>query len=418
MHEQAQDVSPALLAAQQRLLERRQIYQSSIQGKNTATSTLLSAGVSAKRLSPHQTLAPLQLPAHLGWHSQPFSVLQQTAVSHSSLDVKPDSLLTSPTSKAQHTKPTPDTLQLYPDIALSMLRTESAAAGRIWLLLRHLDQAGCGWVAAADAHTRLTQKKSPLRVCGRRQLRNLLAKGEGVFWQRQNGRIWLRSLPKVASSLGVYKLSSKPVALPVSVVTQRIGTVRAHFYASFHSSRAPQQLGATQMKPIARSTIAKITTVHPRIQRLYEKTARVRPQRNYSVGAAYSPDALQKEAWQRGTAVFKLTDKNGRFGPPGKSYLAWQLPNSYAGPHRIQTSNQRKRINRALTDLMPQGTTGNDQCILLAELDQFVECGVRYCENGRFAAKTIRRTETETAYWPELKQGTAQIWHNLHESKT
>jgi len=167
------------------------------------------------------------------------------------------------------------------------------------------------------------------------------------------------------------------------------------------------------MKPIARSTIEKITNVTPRIQRLYEKAARVQPQRNFSVGAVYSEDALEQEAWQRGQAVFKLVDKNGRFGTPGKSYLAWQLPNSYAGPHRIQTSNQRKRMNRALTDLMLQGTTGNDQCTPRAEMDQFVECGVRYCGNGRFAAKTIQRDQVEAAYWPETKQGTAQIWHNL-----
>lgn len=166
------------------------------------------------------------------------------------------------------------------------------------------------------------------------------------------------------------------------------------------------------MKPIARSTIEKITNVNPRIQRLYEKAARVRPQRNFSVGAAFSQAALQHEAWQRGSAVFKLVDRNGRFGTPGKSYLAWQLPNSYAGPHRIQTSNQRKRMNRVLTDLMHQGTTGNDQ-YTSAERTQLSECGVRYCENGRFAAKTIQRDQIEAAYWPEAKQGTAQIWHNL-----
>ena len=167
------------------------------------------------------------------------------------------------------------------------------------------------------------------------------------------------------------------------------------------------------MKPIARSTIEKITNVHPRIQRLYEKKARVRSQRNISVGAAYSPAAAQNEAWKRGSAVFKLTDQNGRFGTPGKSYLAWQLPNSYAGPHRIQTSNQRKRINRALKDLMPQGTTGNDRCTPMSEPERFVECGVRYCENGRFAAQTIQRDQLETAYWPDMKQGSIQIWHHL-----
>lgn len=403
---QARDISPELLAAQQHLVKLRQTHQLSHK-KETA--------VSAKRPSSSHAPEPLCLPAHLGWHSQPFSVLQQTAVSHQvhEIEVERDGLPTRQTSQVQSVAPAPNTIQLYPDIALGMLRTESEAAGRIWLLLRHLDQSGRGWVAVSEARTRLTKKQSAIRVCGWRQLRNLLAAGEGVFWSRQNGRIWLRALPKVAVSLGVQHFSSKPIALPVSIVTQRIGTVRAHFYASFHSSRTNPKPGATQMKPIARSTIQKITHVHPRIQRLYEKTARVQPQRNFSVGTAYTPDGAQSEIWQRGSAVFKLTDKNGRFGTPGKSYLAWQLPNSYAGPHRIQTSNQQKRINRALTDLMLQGTTGNSQCTSITEPEQFVECGVRYCENGRFAAQTIQRNQVETAYWPEIKQGNARIWHSL-----
>ena len=365
-----------------------------------------------------------KLPAHLGWHSQSFSDLRKTAVSppptpitsHQPLKESETELLPRCDIPAAEAKPSSNTLQLYPDIALSMLRTETVAAGRIWLLLRHLDPLGRGWIAVDCARARLTRKQSTMRVCGWRQLRNLLATGEGMFWHRENGRIWLRSLPKVAAALGVHKFSSKPVALPVSVMINRIGTVRAHFYASFHSSRANQELGAIQMKPIARSTIEKITNVNPRIQRLYEKAARVQPQRNFSVGAAFSEDALQQEAWQRGQAVFKLVDKNGRFGTPGQSYLAWQLPNSYAGPHRIQSSNQRKRMNRALTDLMLQGTTGNDQCTQRAESEQFDECRVRYCENGRFAAKTIQRDQIEAAYWPETKQGDVKIWHGLKET--
>ena len=49
----------------------------------------------------------------------------------------------------------------------------------------------------------------------------------------------------------------------------------------------------------------------------------------------------------------------------------------------------------------------------VTEPEPFVESGVRYCENGRFAAKTIRRDQIEAAYWPELREGGVQMWHEL-----
>lgn len=406
MPEQARNLSPQLRAAQERLLALRVEREVKMKERETA--------VSANRHSSHSFSTPFHLPDHLGWHSQPFSMIQKTAV-HSQChptgvqQVKPAAL---PLSKPG---PKCNAIQLYPDMALSLLRSEQVAAGRIWLLLRHLDLSGRGWIAVAEARAALTTKHSATRVCGWRQLRNLLAQGEGIFWVRKNGRLWLRSLPKVSAQLGITKLSSQPVALSVSILTQRIGTVRAHFYASFHSSRTHHKPGATSMKPIARSTIQKITHVHPRIQRLYEKTARVRRQRNFSVGAAYSPEAVQDGAWQRGSAVFSLTDKHGRFGPPGKRYLAWQLPNSYTGPHQPQTNNQLKRINRALTDLMLQGTTGNGQCMSIPEPEPFVESGVRYCANGRFAVQTIRRQKANEVYWPDNSKGATNFWHTLEK---
>ena len=35
-------------------------------------------------------------------------------------------------------------IKVYPDVALAMLRSKTAAAGRVWLLLRHADDAGTG----------------------------------------------------------------------------------------------------------------------------------------------------------------------------------------------------------------------------------------------------------------------------------
>ena len=81
-----------------------------------------------------------------------------------------------------------ETVKVYPDIALGMLRQGETATGRIWLLLRHLDQEGRGWLRIDIIKHHLTHKTSKHRVCGWRQLRKLLNRGEGVFWTRDSAR--------------------------------------------------------------------------------------------------------------------------------------------------------------------------------------------------------------------------------------
>ena len=105
----------------------------------------------------------------------------------------------------------------------------------MYLLLRHLDKSGRGWLQIEDIRERLTRKDSPLKVMGWRRLRMLLHQGFGVFWERdRQGRLWLRSALRIALELGCHRLKGKRVELPVEALLGGIGTVRAHFYASFH----------------------------------------------------------------------------------------------------------------------------------------------------------------------------------------
>ena len=281
------------------------------------------------------------------------------------------------------------TIKLYPDVALGMLRQEKAAAGRIWLLLRHLDEAGRGWIEIDAARERLTRKDSPWRVCGRRQLRNLLNAGEDIFWTRRNGRIWLKSAAKTAQALGVTRLQNRPVALPVSTLLGTIGEVRAHLYASFHSGRTDA--------PISRAALEEISGMQRRTQRRYERTARVRRRRNFAIGGPAAGEKGEERAWRQGNAAFQLKDYQGKQGAAGKTYLAWQLPNSYAGPHAAAAKGRQKRINRELADLFMQGMTGNGQDNRLTR---------RFCRNGRSAAKLFSRTGEEV-YW----RGKENLWY-------
>lgn len=360
-----------------------------------------------------------QLPLHLGWESAALTTAVRTHVrmhtrfiqaptASSIIESKPSDPPPPPPSES--TRPTH--LRVYPDIALGILQQQQTASGRIWLLLRVVDTSGRGWLAEEDVRHALTSKRAPLKVCSWRYLRLLLAQGNGLFWERRNGRLWLRSRAKVAAALGIQRLQQKPVALPVSVLTARIGTLRAHLYATFHSSRADASQATA---PISRAALTEITSVAPRIQRRYEKRARVRQQRNFAVGEIETAVSREKLAWQHGHALFTLVDHQGQRGRPGRPYLAWQLPNSYVGPHVRQAAGQRKRLNRQLTDLWKNGSTGNGQPEDERQSPTKPQPPhQRYFDNGRHASRAATRRPDQPTYWPAPTIASTRFWHPLH----
>ena len=401
-------VSPVLWAAQQRLLALREQHQVHMPAA-VAVVAASTDGRSQKRCAEElretgESCGDLiaQLPEHLGWESVRVTAVCRSISSHN--DEGADSswcqdLVAERVETAVSTSPTPlshtgqsgspspphvhETIKLYPSLALAMLREGQVAAGRIWLLLRHVDKAGRGWVDVAEARAHLCDKQSPLRVCGWRQLRKLLAAGEGIFWQREGARLWLRSACKVAAALHVVHLSGKPVALPIAILTEAMGTVRAHFYASFHSGRDGK-------RPIARQTLQQLGGICAHTQRDYEKRAQVKKQRNFAIGPKTGSVRAENAAWQQGSACFELTDHEGQLGKPGMSYLAWQLPNSYCGPHVQQSRGGQKRLNRELADLQTQGTAGNDQNL----------ASKRFYGDGQLAAKAFNQGKVGI-YWQE-----------------
>ena len=378
-------ISEELQAAQQRLLRLRSQLYASRMGEDAGPEQpplFEEAGVVER---PSSTPFIAQLPAHLGWESAAFTQTMRQAQPTASLAVA--TAVSPQDAPASPTRLFPETIKIYPDIAIGLLRQNQVAAGRLWLLLQAVDTAGRGWLAETAARELLTSKRGAWRFCGVRQLRNLLAEGEAVFWVRRDGRIWLRSVAKVAFALGVARLNMRPVAVPVSALRQKIGTVRAHLYATFHSSRERRN-GANG--PIARETVAHLTDVAPRTQRRYERKARVKRQAQFAIGGQASVANLQARGWQHGQATFQFKDFNGNQGQPGGSYVAWQLPNSYVGPHAQQPKGRQKRINRALTDLFMQGMTGNGRCLKVTR---------RFFDNGRLAAKSYLRNPEHDHYW-------------------
>ncbi|HSG18330.1 MAG TPA: hypothetical protein VLE70_18695 [Anaerolineae bacterium] len=366
------------------------------------------------------------LPKHLGWGSQALTkALRATRANELQSSLQPANSgihhrLPQPAAQPRTETPVSGSgpsrkdVRLYPDIALSLLREREVAPGRLWLLLRHLDSNGRGWIEIETARRQLTGKESDLRVFGWRQMRKLLARGESLFWFRDGQRLWLRSPLNVAAALGVDRLSGRPVALPVSVLLQSIGLVRAHFYASFHSGRNPKKTKAAKAAPISRSTLQALCQTSRSTQRQYEKRTGVQQQRNFAIGKKLTVADFQNQAWDRGRAALRFKDRAGQVGRTGTEYTAWQLPNSYVGPHEAQSRGRQKRMNRKLADLLMKGMAGNDKQADHAE--PAGDAGGRlFFDSGATAAASYNRCPDQGIYWRGLGSSTSrcQVWHWL-----
>lgn len=182
--------------------------------------------------------------------------------------------------------------------------------------------------------------------------------------------------------------------LPVTALTNGMGIFKAHLYGAWHSSKE-------KTKPISRQTQRSLLHIPERTQRHYESQIGMQVHPNYAVGAAYTAANIEKAAWQRGRALFQFVDKNGRLGPGNGRYIAWQLPNSYEGPHHTGAPGRQRRINRRLIGLVQDGVQGNNE-------QQQVKR--RYFSNGATAAQAISRQQTGEAYWPLTKERRKWIW--------
>ncbi len=226
----------------------------------------------------------------------------------------------------------------YPDIGLAALAQSAASAYRVWLLARLLDAAGRGWLSRTEMRQRLCAKASAQYLCGWRRLRQILAEGEGLFWQHDGQqRLWLRGVARVAARLAVGRLRGWPVALPLTALTEGMGRFKAHLYAAFHSGRK-------KPAPLSRTVQQGLTGVAARTQRHYCQVVGVPRQRNIAIGEPYSTPAAQEQAWQRGGGLLRFVDKDGRVGRPGGEYVAWQLPSSHGALHRRCPGGRRRKI--------------------------------------------------------------------------
>lgn len=409
---QAQAQRQALSACAEQASQAGDIPSGDVPDLSPARASELAAGITA-------------LPAHLGWGSvRVTAVIRRHGPQSPGWGEDADDwtthlagpprgkpretavVRTTPTTAAQPTSPNsppfPGWVKLYPSIGLGMLRQEMTAPGRLWLMLRYLDPEGSGRIRIVNIAQALTLKSSPLRLCGKRQMRNLLQNGEGVYWTRDKEYVWLYSAARAAYSLGVEQLTGQPVAMPLAALLEGIGSFRAHLYAAFHSGRTKATPHGTQVMPIARDTLTGLSGVGQSSQRAYEARAKVKVQANFAVGEVAREENRENRAWTQGQALFELKDYRGEQGKKGKTYLAWQLPNTYIGQHRKRPRGRQKRINRKLKDLVMKGMPGNvggtdetqksDTSMNSKQIVSAVEKREKiYFPNGKLAARAYGR---------------------------
>jgi len=275
------------------------------------------------------------------------------------------------------------TITIHPTIAMAILRQHLEAPARVYFLLRVIDSAGRGWLPLEQVREQLAKKESPLRICGWRRLRQLVKEGEDIFWHRDDqDRLWIKGVHRIAYTLNSGRLQGFPVALPTQALLGGIQGVRAAFYGCFHGGR--------ESKPISRDTLRAVTSLAERTQRVYDRVAKIKRQRNVAIGEGYSQEKAQERAWSKGRAVFHFIDTKGLRGRAGREYVAWHLPNSYQTTYQRRSRGSRKRLNRKLNDLLTKGITGNTE----AAVEKV------FFPNAALAVKVHSRNLEITHYWP------------------
>ena len=423
-------LSADLLSANRQLLERRATLRAPADPTDAAgQGEPVSAPVEP---TPTPSLPePLaQLPAHLGWGSPALTQVLQRGLRDSAEKTtdqplpsaperQPDSAETAPLRTASSP---PDSLTTHPSLLLALLKTQHTAPGRVWLLCRHLDRPGRGWLPVETVHQELAGSPSNLRLGGRRRLRQLLEQGRGVFWEQDDrGRLWLYGAARVAANLGVERLSGQPIQLPLSAVTGSLGAFRAHCYAAFHSGRDRRPPdppasggpgkggpppGAAPSAPISRAALTRLTGVPARTQRADDPRAGVQIRRNAALLGIYRPDSYQEAAVRFGRGLFRLCDRRGRHGRPGQTYTARQLPNSYHVPgHRPASRSRRRRLNRRLQLLVNFQAQG--KCDRPAATRLYLR-----------SAKELARARHEAPlYWPAMTSAAHSVlWYSRENS--
>ena len=289
-----------------------------------------------------------------------------------------------------------DYVRAYPALLAGAMRAGRVPEARVYLLLRALDPSGRGVVDVDRARLYYSHKHSPYRVMGWRRLRQVLAAGDGLFWQRDDrDRLWVKSPAHIAAGLGVDRLRGLPVGLPVVSLLESLSETRAAIYAAWHAGRG-EAAG-----PVSRAAIRSQIGAAESTQRTYDHIVDVKRRRNVVILGDATRENIERHAWVRGAAIFRLRDYLGRHGRPGWVYLAANMPASYTSKYDVLPKGRTRKVNRRLDNLVIKGETRGKG-------SQVVDRTKVYHEDGAAAGDAYNRDQGDNNhYWrmgPVLKE--------------
>lgn len=290
---------------------------------------------------------------------------------------------------------------------------------RLYKILQTVDQNGRGWLANTWVESLLTQKESPFAIYGRRQLKIMLRRGEGLFWQRVKSkgelRIRLVSRGKLMEALlPGSRLRGREVAMPLTYLLGRgrgrQAAVNAALYAAVHAGRLrPDQgpRGDKKPRPISRAALQAVSGCSLYRQRSYEKRIKISVQRNVHILGEHSDYKLERARQHFRLPAYKHTDFKGKINRHrrGAAYIAVRLPNSYQVPDNIvaMQSQRQRTINRSLDGLCHMGSGGSGK-----------EKSVRlYHRDAATAVRASQRDPHTPTYWPLTHKGPSRLWQTV-----
>jgi hypothetical protein len=174
---------------------------------------------------------------------------------------------------------------------------------RLYKILQVLDWEGRGWLANSFVETALTSKESRHYIYGRRQLKNMLMRGEGLFWQRAKSkgelRIRLVARAKLASHLLNGRLRGREVIFPLQHILGngrgRQAAVNAALYTAVHAGQIENQ---GKSGPISRARLRDVSGCSNYRQRRYEKRMGIIAASHIHILGRHSEYKLQREQLQ------------------------------------------------------------------------------------------------------------------------
>lgn len=228
------------------------------------------------------------------------------------------------------------TVKSYPEMSLEVMRRRLESQYKVWLVGRHLDRRGQGYVGLRV----LRKFVSDHHLCTRKTLRRALA-GPSIFWRSYRGGLYLAAVNKVADALEV-ELRECPVLLPLAAFAS-MHDLRSAFVASYFAGKP---------RTIAIDTLAELTGRTRRSVSRYLRSGHITKTANFMRSVREPGPTLDPAL--AGQGYFRANVR-------AQTVLVKRMPNTYASdletaPRGI-TRKQRSRPSSYTATSPPTGET-------------------------------------------------------------